>query len=177
MALGDREGGRGQGESWLPELLMFPFSQGTLLRVLQACAVTFASCPLCTLGATSVHVQRGSSSCPRGSAQVSSVCKEGLAVWGGMHPCGSQRDGMMFPAHTSAVTFLCSCWQPHPLPLGPCSHTALVPCRAVHRVCIRGGHPPGAGGPWSTQQTGAGVEGATPPARCGLAEVSALWDR
>lgn len=76
--------------SWPTELLMFPCSQGTLLRVLLACAVTFASCPLCTLGATSVRVQRVSSSCPQESVQVSGVCEVGLAVWGGMHPCGTQ---------------------------------------------------------------------------------------
>lgn len=93
---------------------MSPCSQGTLLRVLRACAVTFASCPLCTLGATSVRVQRASSSCPRESVQVSRVCKVVLAVWDGMHPCGSRRGAirdcgfreMRFPAHTSAVTFL-----------------------------------------------------------------------
>lgn len=66
-------------------------SQGTLLHVLRACAVTFVSCPLCTLGATSVRVQRASSSCPQGSAQVSRGCEVGLTVWSGMHPCGSQR--------------------------------------------------------------------------------------
>lgn len=93
---------------------MRPCFQGTLLRVLRACAVTFAFCPLCTLGATSVHVRRAFSSCPRGSVQVSSVCKVGLAAGAGTHHCGSQKeavrgcgfDGMRFPAHTSAVTFL-----------------------------------------------------------------------
>lgn len=166
---------------------MSPCSQGTLLRVLQACAVTFASCPLCNLADTSVHVQRASSSCPQGSAQVSRVCKVGLAIWGRMHPCGSQSEwavrgcgfgGMRFLAHTSAVTFLP--WfmlSPCPLPPGPHSHAAFVPCRVVHHVCIREDNLPGAGGPWSTQQTAAGVAGATPPARCGLAEVSDLWDR
>lgn len=59
-------------------------SQGIPLPVRRVCAATSASCPLCTPGAISVPVQRASTSCPRGSVQVSRAagCLPALGCFG-----------------------------------------------------------------------------------------------
>lgn len=120
-------------------------SQGIPLPARRVCAATSASCPLCTPGAISVPVRRASTSCPRGSVQVSRAAGCLPALPGAVPHAGRGLGSCLHPREGAGATLTrCPCAPqscPSPTPQGkPSPWCRWAPGHAADE-CSSGGSP------------------------------------